>query len=59
MFLAHEFTDLNFKTVGEYFGRGNHSTVIHACKKIAARAQDDAILSHNIETIEKRLQNRA
>jgi chromosomal replication initiator protein len=59
MFLTRELTDLKYKEIGEYFGRGNHSTVIHACKKISTLKDDDAILSHHLEAIKKRLQNRA
>ncbi len=58
MYLTRELTDLNYQTVGEYFGRGNHSTVIHACKKIATQRQDDPVLSHHIESVEKRLLNK-
>lgn len=57
MYLARDLTDLNYKTVGEYFGRGNHSTVIHACKKIANQIQENPVLAHHVEAVEKRLQN--
>lgn len=59
MHLARELTDLNLKTVGEYFGRGNHSTVIHSCKKIASQIASDSVLAHNVEAIEKRLNARS
>ncbi|WP_417848076.1 helix-turn-helix domain-containing protein [Thalassoglobus sp.] len=58
MYLTRELTDLKYQTVGEYFGRGNHSTVIHACKKIATQRKGDPVLSHHIESIEKRLLNK-
>lgn len=58
MYLARELTDLKYKTVGEFFGRGNHSTVIHACKKIGSLIETNPILAHNVELVEKRLQNR-
>ncbi len=58
MYLTRELTDLKYKEIGEFFGRGNHSTVIHACKKISALKDDDAVLAHHLEAIKKRLQNR-
>lgn len=58
MYLARKLTDLNYKTVGEYFGRGNHSTVIHACNKISEGIAVNPVLAHNIETVEKQLLQR-
>lgn len=57
MYIAREQTDLNYKTVGQFFGRGNHSTVIHACKKIRGLIDSNPVLAHNVELVEKRLQN--
>lgn len=59
MYLARELTDENYKTVGEYFGRSNHSTVIHARKKIDTQLQEDPVLAHHVEAIRKRLLNRS
>lgn len=56
MYLARELTDLNYKQVGEYFGRGNHSTVIHGCKKIEGELAANPILAHQVEQVEKFLE---
>ena len=41
MYLCREHTDLTFAQIGRLFGRRDHSTVLHACRKAAALAQRD------------------
>ncbi|MEW4490113.1 DnaA/Hda family protein [Thalassoglobus sp. JC818] len=50
MFLAREHTELTLKEIGQYFGRGNHSTVIHACRKVSELIGTDPVLAHQVET---------
>ena len=35
MLLARELTDCSLQQIAEYFGRKNHSTVVHSCDKLA------------------------
>ena len=41
MHLAREMTDLKLTEIGKYFGNRNHSTVLHACRKLEQRIADD------------------
>jgi chromosomal replication initiator protein len=39
--LARELTHASLNEIGAAFGGRNHATVLHACKRVAERAQDD------------------
>lgn len=54
MYLARKLTGLSLAQIGEYFGR-DHSTVRHACQKVAARARDDVKLPGLLRQIEAEL----
>jgi chromosomal replication initiator protein len=41
MYLARELTDQTLPAIGRAFGNRNHTTVLHACKRTAARIADD------------------
>ena len=41
MYLCHELTDVSWPTIGGFFNR-DHSTVIHAHKKIQSLTSEDA-----------------
>jgi len=46
MYLCRELTDASFPEIGRHFGGKDHTTIIHACKKIAkAKGTDDALNS--------------
>jgi len=57
MYLARELTDSSLPDLGEKFGR-DHSTVLHACKKIRAEMEDSAELAAIIASIKVRLKAR-
>jgi chromosomal replication initiator protein len=44
MYLARQLTTLSLDQIGQSFGGRDHSTVLHACRKIAAAVQRDALL---------------
>jgi chromosomal replication initiator protein len=44
MYLARQLTPLTLQQIGAYFGR-DHTTVLHACKKVAAALKTDPALS--------------
>ena len=57
MYLARDLAQLNYSVIGKYFHRENHSTVIHACRRIVALLDTDTQLSHDVASIRKRLLN--
>jgi chromosomal replication initiator protein len=45
MYLARELTELSLQQIGAYFGGRDHSTVLHACRKVARALERDVTLS--------------
>jgi chromosomal replication initiator protein len=45
MFLARQLTALSLREIGAYFGGRDHSTVLHACRKVERALDGDAALS--------------
>lgn len=45
MYLARRLTPLSLGQIGAYFGGRDHSTVLHACKKVEEAQAEDASLS--------------
>jgi chromosomal replication initiator protein len=45
MFLARQLTGLSLQEIGAFFGGRDHSTVLHAVRKIEAALKQDAHLS--------------
>lgn len=56
MFLARELTPLSLTEIGAYFGGRDHSTVLHACRKIGQMVADDASVSSVVREIQNDLQ---
>lgn len=50
MFLAKELTDLSLPEIGQAFGGRDHTTVLHACRKIEELRQSDQAIrrDHNL-----------
>ena len=45
MYLARKLTPLSLEQIGEYFGGRDHSTVLHACRKVEEALESDPHLS--------------
>ena len=45
MYLARRLTRLSLEQIGRYFGGRDHSTVLHACRKVEEALAHDAALS--------------
>jgi chromosomal replication initiator protein len=45
MYLARQLTGLSLEQIGAYFGGRDHSTVLHACRKVEQALVRDAVLS--------------
>lgn len=55
MFLSKELTHNSLKSIGLFFGGRDHSTVIHACKTIKHKMEEDGIFNAEIKTLLRRL----
>jgi chromosomal replication initiator protein len=55
MYLARQLTDLSLVQIGAYFGGRDHTTVLHACRKIEQAIRRDAVLSGAVRQIHAEL----
>ena len=55
MYLAREMTDFSLPKIGEEFGGRDHTTVIHACDKIAEDISRDPALAATIQDLSEKL----
>ena len=51
MYLCRNMTDLSLPKIGEVFGGRDHTTVIHACDKIAEEIDSDLQLKRTINDL--------
>ena len=51
MYLARSLTKFSTTEVGIEFGGRDHTTVMHACRRVTARLQDDAALENGLRKI--------
>ncbi len=57
MYLSRELTDNSFPKIGENFGGRDHSTVLHACKKISNDIVNQPDFANLVDTIRSEIQN--
>jgi chromosomal replication initiator protein len=57
MFLTRELTDHSLPVIGDNFGYRDHTTVIHACRKIKEEMRNNKIMRYNIEQIRKKIES--
>ena len=55
MFLSRELTNLSFKEIGIKFGKRDHSTVMHACRKIAKQMAGDDVFATTVHQLRETL----
>lgn len=55
MYLAREITEYSLPKIGEEFGGRDHTTVIHACKKIEHELSNNKEMKHRIDLIKNEL----
>jgi chromosomal replication initiator protein len=55
MYLARQLTDLSLGQIGAYFGGRDHSTVLHACRKVEQALTCDAVLSGAVRQLHAEL----
>lgn len=51
MFLCRELTNTSLPEIGKNFGGKDHTSVIHACKKINSELKSNPDISHNIKQL--------
>jgi chromosomal replication initiator protein len=59
MYLTRELTDLSLPAIAAAFNRRDHTTVLHAIRKVERRALEDAALSRTLEQIRETLSTPA
>lgn len=57
MYLAKELTQKSLPEIGELFGGRDHTTVLHAVRKIGADRQTDSELNHALHVLEQTLKS--
>jgi chromosomal replication initiator protein len=55
MYLTRELTQLSFQQIGEYFGKRDHTTVMHACRKLESDLTVDRDLSRMADEVRRQL----
>ncbi len=55
MYILRELVKLSYPAIGEAFNNKDHTTVMHACKKIEEEKQKDSVLNSEIEAIIEKL----
>ena len=55
MYLIREILDQSYEAIGDNFGGRNHTTVMHACNKIANQLKIDNRLLRDLEALKKEL----
>jgi chromosomal replication initiator protein len=56
MFLSRELTNCSLSDIGDAFGGKDHGTVIHACKLVKRRIEEDEQTRHIIRLLDSQLQ---
>jgi chromosomal replication initiator protein len=56
MYLVRKHVRSSFPDIGEKFGGKDHTTVLHACRKIEEKMKTDPTLKHTVENLEKALE---
>jgi len=59
MYLCRELTEESYSHIGTRFGGRDHSTVIHAYRKIDEKLESDTGLREDVSSLESRLRNRS
>ena len=55
MYLCRELTELSLPKIGEFFGKRDHTTVMHACEKISNEMLKDEDLRNTISDLKSKI----
>ncbi|MBN8705950.1 MAG: chromosomal replication initiator protein DnaA [Bacteroidetes bacterium] len=56
MYLAKEFTQSSLKTIGNHFGRRDHTTVIHSCESVKNQAETNDKYKKTLDDIRRKIE---
>ena len=56
MYLAKQLTPRSLPEIGRRFGNRDHTTVMHAVKKVDELMRDDETIARDVEALRRRLQ---
>jgi chromosomal replication initiator protein len=56
--LTRELTDASLKAIGDAFGRRNHATVLHACKRVSDRTAHDQHAAKELQALQELIRKR-
>ncbi len=56
MYLCREMTDLSLPQIGQSFGGKDHTTVLHACNKVAEEMKTSSFFAEEVHSIQESLQ---
>ena len=56
MYLSRELTKSSLSDIGDAFGGKDHGTVIHACKLVKRRLEEDEQTRHIVRLLDTQLQ---
>lgn len=59
MYLAREITGRSFPEIGRMFGNRDHTTVMHACRRMAERIEREPELTVLVDSIRRGLEPQA
>ena len=57
MYLTRTLTDTSLPAIGKAFGGKDHSTVLHACRRVEEKLGSDRAFAGQIEEISRHLKN--
>jgi len=55
-YLARKLTNRSLPDIGRRFGGKDHTTILHACKKMKQRMEEDPLLAQTVRCLEEQLQ---
>ena len=58
MYLARKLTTRSLPEIGRRFGGRDHTTVLHACRRIEALCEEDALFRQEVDFLSQMLQRR-
>jgi chromosomal replication initiator protein len=58
MYLAKKYTDASSSKIGQYIGKKDHATVLHACKMVKDQVEVDKAYKAEVEEIEASLHRK-